>query len=187
MNKLCFLKEMMNPIVEKCLDKYGGGESYFTEIDAMIKSNPVLMSEYIQYITEKENIYNVIFSGEIGLKYFAMQLKQQIPSDINLFLLPGGLRPSQGNNVTVFLSKIFITYLSLLLSLNSIINLYFTFKSSKFIFLDDSYYSGKTLNAVSEFVKKGGGVIEKSYVFYDGSPVKTNVQSLYRYYDNLEN
>ena len=38
MNKLCFLKEMMNPIVEKCLDKYGGGESYFTEIDAMIKS-----------------------------------------------------------------------------------------------------------------------------------------------------
>ena len=92
MNKLCFLKEMMNPIVEKCLDKYGGGESYFTEIDAMIKSNPVLMSEYIQYITEKENIYNVILSGEIGLKYFAMQLKQQIPSDINLFLLPGGLR-----------------------------------------------------------------------------------------------
>ena len=68
MNKLCFLKEMMNPIVEKCLAKYGGGESYFTEIDAMIKANPVLMSEYIQYITEKENIYNVILSGEIGLK-----------------------------------------------------------------------------------------------------------------------
>ena len=82
----------MNPIVEKCLDKYGGGESYFTEIDAMIKANPVLMSEYIQYITEKENIYNVILSGEIGLKYFTMQLKHQILGDINLFLLPGGLR-----------------------------------------------------------------------------------------------
>lgn len=171
MNKLCFLKEMMNPIVEKCLDKYGGGESYFTEIDAMIKSNPVLMSEYIQYITEKENIYNVIFSGEIGLKYFAMQLKQQIPSDINLFLLPGGLR---------------LNPLKLCEVDNNILESR-TVLSSKFIFLDDSYYSGKTLNDVSEFVKKGGGVIEKSYVFYDGSPVKTNVQSLYRYYDNLEN
>ena len=171
MNKLCFLKKMMNPIVEKCLDKYGGGESYFTEIDAMIKSNPLLMSEYIQYITEKENIYNVILSGEIGLKYFAMQLKQQIPSDINLFLLPGGLRLNP--------SKLFEADNNILESR--------TVLSSKYIFLDDSYYSGKTLNAVSGFVKKSGGVIEKSYVFYDGSPVKATVQSLYRYYDNLEN
>ena len=153
------------------MDKYGGGESYFTEIDAMIKSNPVLMSEYIQYITEKENIYNVILSGEIGLKYFAMQLKHQISGDINLFLLPGGLRLNP--------SKLFEVD-------NNALKVQ-TVLPSKYIFLDDSYYSGKTLNAVSEFVKKGGGVIEKSYVFYDGSPVKTNAQSLYRYYDNLEN
>ena len=161
---------MMNPIVKKCLDKYGGGESYFTEIDAMIKSNPVLMSEYIQYITEKENIYNVILSGEIGLKYFAMQLKEQIPGDISLFLLPGGLRLNP--------SKLFEVG-------NNVLKVQ-TGSSTKYIFLDDSYYSGKTLNAVSTFVKKGRGVIEKSYVFYYGSPVKTNVQSLYRYYDNME-
>lgn len=170
MNKLSFLKEMMHPIVNECLNKYGGGESYFTEIDAMIKANPVLMSNYIQYIAEKENIYNVILSGEIGLKYFVMQLKHQIPGDINLFLLPGGLRLNP--------SKLFEVD-------NSILDVR-TVLSSKYIFLDDSYYSGKTLNAVSAFVKKGGGVIEKSYVFYDGSPIKANVQSLYRYYDNLE-
>ena len=170
MNKLCFLKEMMNPIVEKCLDIYGGGESYFTEIDAMIKANPVLMSEYIQYVTEKENIYNVILSGEIGLKYFAMQLKHQIPSDINLFLLPGGLRldTSKLNGINNNYKKIW------------------KITSSQYMFLDDSYYSGKTLNAVSEYVGRFGGIIQNSYVFYDGSPERTDVQSLYRYYDNLE-
>lgn len=169
MNKLCFLKEMMNPIVEKCLDRYGGGESYFTEIDAMIKSNPVLMSEYIQYITEKENIYNVILSGEIGLKYFAMQLKHQIPGDINLFLLPGGLRKDKTILENMLQDK------------NS-----YQLKQQKYLFLDDSYYSGKTLNTVSEYIHNIGNILQNTYVFYDGSPVKTNVKSLYRYYDNLE-
>ena len=171
MYKLDFLKEMMHLIVKECLGKYDGGESYFTEVDAMIKSNPVLMSEYIQYVTEKENIYNVILSGEIGLKYLAMQLKRQIPSDINLFLLPGGIRldPSKLNRIDNNYKKMW------------------KITSSRYVFLDDSYYSGKTLNDVSDFVKKSGGIIKKSYVFYDGAPKRTDVHSLYRYYDNFEN
>ena len=99
-----------------------------------------------------------------------MQLKHQIPSDINLFLLPGGLRldTSKLNGINNNYKKIW------------------KITSSQYMFLDDSYYSGKTLNAVSEYVGRFGGIIQNSYVFYDGSPERTDVQSLYRYYDNLE-
>lgn len=54
---------------------------------------------------------------------------------------------------------------------------------NKFIFLDDSYYSGKTARKVKAAVEDNGGEIVRTYVFYDGSPEKRDdVVSLYRYY-----
>ena len=161
---------MMYPIVNECIKKYGGGEAYFTEIDAMIKSNDILMSEYIQYITEKENIYNVILSGEIGMKYGYLWLSGHIPEHINLFVLPGGLRKNPNILDEIIKEE----------DCNC--------KEDTFLFLDDSYYSGRTLQAVNDYVQKAGCTLQNSYVFYDGSPLKNdNVYSLYRYYDNLEN
>ena len=52
------------------------------------------------------------------------------------------------------------------------------------IFIDDSYYSGKTAKKVDEFLHSRGTFIFKTYVFYDGCKDKcVDVESLYRYYD----
>lgn len=41
-----------------------------------------------------------------------------------------------------------------------------------FIFLDDSFNSGKTATKVKHAVLNNGGEIIKTYVFYDGSPIR---------------
>ena len=56
-------------------------------------------------------------------------------------------------------------------------------KDKKYIFLDDSYYSGKTQRAVRNEIERLGGKLVNTFVIYDGSVNKSeDVKSLYRYY-----
>ena len=56
------------------------------------------------------------------------------------------------------------------------------------IFIDDSFYSGKTHNKIETFLRSRGTKIYKTYVFYDGCKSEYNdVVSLYRYYDRISN
>lgn len=165
MSALIVLKVWMGLIVDKCLTEEGGGSSYFTKLDAEVKKQPDLLAEYMKYVTDRSGVYDVVVSGEIGDRYVELQHVGEIPGNINLFLLPGGLRKGS----TKLASKGYPREFS---------------QQKEFIFLDDSYYSGKTLNAVADYVRGAGGFIRHAYVFYDGSPVKNkNVSSLYRYYD----
>lgn len=161
MNQLDYLKHKMIPIVNQCLEKHGGGESYFDELDSLIKRDIELMITYLKYAIEKENIQYVLVSGEIGLILSKLINKKIIPIDINLICVNGGLRKgkeSVGTNLPLC-------------------------ESFKAIFFDDSYYSGKTARAVEKYIQKYGGSIAKNYVFYDGCHDKhEDVVSLYRYY-----
>lgn len=106
----------------------------------------------------------MIISGEIGEVYKNLWVNNKIPFNIKLHLLPCGLR----NNVEIKNTK------------NSNKSIY----NKELIFIDDSFYSGKTLNKVDEYVTKNRGLIKTAYVFYDGSLEKyDHVKSLYRYYD----
>lgn len=159
-----FLEVWMRLIVNKCLAEESGGKSYFTRLDAEVKKRPGLLAEYIKYVTDVAGIYNVVVSGEIGDRYAELQRVGEIPDNISLFLLPGGLRKDSAKLASKGCPR--------------------EFSQKEFIFLDDSYYSGKTLNAVADYVRGAGGFIRHAYMFYDGSPVKNkNVSSLYRYYD----
>ena len=56
--------------------------------------------------------------------------------------------------------------------------------NKKYIFLDDSFWSGKTRDVVQKYIEENNGIFLKSYVFYDGNKEKSqNVESFYRYYD----
>ena len=56
-------------------------------------------------------------------------------------------------------------------------------RNNKFVFLDDSYYSGKTQRAVKNEIERLGGKLVNTFVIYDGSVNKSDdVKSLYRYY-----
>lgn len=155
------LKQKMIPIVDQCLEKHGGGESYFDELDGMIKNDIDFMITYLKYAVSRECVKHVVVSGEIGLILSKLISKRIISMDINLICINGGLRkgeePSGGN-----------------------IPLCDSFKA---IFFDDSYYSGKTAMTVRNYIQKYGGIIMRNYVFYDGCVEKhDDVMSLYRYY-----
>lgn len=163
------LEYMMEPIVQDCLEKHTGGENYFTELDGMIKNNEVLMVLFLLYAVQDSGINDVILSGEIGIRYLKMYTEHKIPDYINLYIVNGGLR--KGNEVIGGITN----------NLDVIPN---NLECKPFIFLDDSYYSGKTMNKVNEFLCHRNAVILKTYVFYDGSKDSDyNVKSLYRYYD----
>jgi hypothetical protein len=49
MDQLNYLKQKMIPIVSQCLEKHGGGESYFDELDSLIKNDIELMITYLKY------------------------------------------------------------------------------------------------------------------------------------------
>jgi len=57
---------------------------------------------------------------------------------------------------------------------------------NKFIFIDDSFFLGRTRDAIKKEIEKWGGSLFKTIVGYDGSKDKDNsVTSLYRYYDHF--
>lgn len=161
MNQLNYLKKKMIPIVNRCLEKHGGGESYFDELDGLIKSDIELMITYLKYVVDTEKIRHIVVSGEIGCILSKLINNKIISMNVNLICMNGGLRKdieSVGTNIPLC-------------------------DSFEAIFFDDSYYSGKTARAVEEYIQKYGGIITKCYVFYDGCKDKHNdVISLYRYY-----
>ena len=164
MNQLNYLKQKMILIVQRCLEKHGGGESYFDELDGLVKNDIELMITYLKYAVEKEHVHHVVVSGEIGLILSKLINKKIIPMDVNIICLNGGLRKwkkTVGSNIPLC-------------------------ESFTVIFFDDSYYSGKTSKAVREYIQKYGGTIVKNYVFYDGCIEKNDdVESLYRYYEHV--
>lgn len=163
------LIHMMKPIVSECLTKHIGGENYFNELDGMIKGNETLLVLFLLYAVQDSGVYNVIMSGGIGLNYMHLQLQNKIPDYINLMVVNGGLR--KGKDIIGGIAS----------RCEVIPN---DFNRTKIIFIDDSFYSGKTFNKVESFVNSRNGEIVRTYVFYDGCKNKyEDVVSLYRYYN----
>lgn len=163
------LEYVIKPIVTECLTKHIGGENYFNELDGMIKDNETLLVLFLLYAVQDSGIYNVILSGGIGLKYMHLQLQNKIPDYINLMVVNGGLR--KGKEIIGGIAS----------RCEVIPN---DFNRSKTIFIDDSFYSGKTFHKVESFVNSRNGEIVRTYVFYDGCKNKyEDVVSLYRYYN----
>lgn len=155
-------------IMSFCLEKHKGGESYFTELDGLIKSNLDLISSFVMDVITKVNTVNVITSGEFGSKVFECYRDGLISCNVNLICLNGGLRkgntPEEKHKVYGFPERL----------------------SEPWVFIDDSYYSGKTLEQADWYMwfHENNATIKCAYVLYDGSPKKENyVESLVRYYD----
>lgn len=153
---------MKSKIFEKVnglLEQYIGGQIFFTELDKAVKFDRDVLEELV---AEAHNLgldhtFCTIASGEIGLAMHNLG----VPID---YLVPGGLRHDPSKiNLAPFADKI---------------------KGKRFIFIDDSYFSGKTVAVVKEEIERLGGIFTGTLVAYDGSKTKEeNVWSLYRYYD----
>lgn len=163
------MKHQMSQIVQKCIDSHGGGEEYFNELDDLIKNDEDFLMSYLTHISQL-SVKNIIVSGGIGYKIALLKHKYSwFLEGYNIEYVNGSLRkglPIQYSNWKLD-----------------------SYKNQPFIFVDDSYYSGKTLRIVRTYIEEVlGGYLQDSYVFYDGSEDNLDdVKSLYRYYDHFDN
>lgn len=152
------MKNQMFETVNKLLEQYIGGQIFFTELDKAVKFNKEILNELIDAVNKINPLAHTIASGEIGLAMHNLDI------DID-FLVAGGLRFDPTKiNLEPFAERI---------------------KGHTFIFIDDSYFSGRTALVVKEEIERLGGEWFGCYVAYDGSKSRDEkVYSLYRYYDH---
>lgn len=146
--------------VNKLLEQYIGGQIFFTELDKAVKFNKEILLQLVDAVKEKYPHCLTIASGEIGLSMHNL--------GVNIdYIVPGGLRfEPEKINLEPFAENI---------------------NNKLFVFIDDSYFSGKTALIVKEEIERLGGILLGSYVAYDGSKEKNEtVNSLYRYYDHYD-
>ena len=154
--------EKIMSTVNELLEKYIGGQVFFTELDKAVKFDVDILYDLIDAVHEKWGTENLILiaSGEVGLAFHNFGL----PVDI---IVPGGLRfdPSKINLAPYKQSIV----------------------GKDVVFVDDSYFSGRTLTVVHEAVEELGGHMIGAYVAYDGAKERDpSVMSLYRYYDHYD-
>lgn len=149
----------LDKVVRDMLETHQGGEIFFNHLDEAIRNNlPIIDSlmNLIPFIKDK----NIIVSGNFG-RFFVSYLNLIGLKVKTLICVQGGLR--LGNEVIFY-------------DIDMV-------KNKDFIFIDDSFYSGKTRNAIEKELNNYNSKISMTYVAYDGSiNFDKNVISLYRYY-----
>jgi len=141
--------------VNDCLEKYIGGEIFFDELDKAVKFDSNRLTELLALAKKEYPNVKYIASGEIALCMHNFK----IPVDI---IVQGSLRK---NTEPLDLSA-FVT------------------AGENYVFIDDSYFSGKTAFVIKEALAKCGCHMLGTVVIYDGCfTKKDDVKSIYRYYD----
>lgn len=157
------VKEMVS-IVNECLIQHEGGEKFFDAIDEKLRDDKVLINMMINKIKTNEEFDYVIVSGKFG-NVFIEYCNNYLDEDFSkrIIVVNGGLR--KGYDVMPFWNN-------------------FDMKKKKIIFIDDSFYLGRTRDKIKNAIEDNNGELICTYVFYDGSKVKDDkVHSFYRYYD----
>lgn len=154
------MENKMFETVNRLLEEYIGGQIFFSQLDAAVKFDKEILWELVDSVFSRFGECKTIASGEIALAMHNLGVHID-------FIVPGGLRFEPGKiNLVPFSDDI---------------------KGNKFVFIDDSFFSGKTQMVVKEEIERCGGIFLGSMVAYDGSKVKEkNVESLYRYYDHYD-
>ena len=158
------VKQKLDKIVSDLLDKYERGPLFFDALDERIKD--ISNEDMILYLVSGCKDKWVCSSGEFGQR------------------LEGLLEAGK------FKCKGLVTFSGKITSRGKQIEWWepedFDFKDKDFIYVDDSYFSGKTANKINDFLKERGSKITEIYVVYDGSlDRKPNVHSFFRYYGDV--
>lgn len=149
----------MKRIVKECLDRYVGGNKYFHELDDRIKFNRDIL--YAMHLATEGTIR--VLSGEFGRQF--VQMLKDIDQLYDFILVEGSPRKNEDVRIT---------------------KIDFTGGGNGVVFIDDTYFSGKTFFYCKGLVKGKYDIdIDHSLVAYDGSKHKRkDVRSFYRYFDH---
>lgn len=157
------LKQKIEDIVSDLLLKYKGGKEFFDALDDKIK-DVSLNKEIIRQLMKGKSNSHIISSGEFGDLLYKLwkagEFKCKSMVVVNGKILTGDL-------------PVFSWYPKE------------NIEDKEYIFIDDSYFSGKTATRINDFLKKFNSKIKYVQVVYDGSKKKNkDVKSFYRYWDS---
>ncbi len=152
-------------LVNDCLIEHEGGEKFFNAIDERLRNDNLLMAMILSRVLQNESFDYLIVSGTFGHVFKDFCIK------------------SFGENI----GKVIVTVNGGIRKGNIVGEIDKDFSNKNIVFIDDSFYLGRTRDKIKELVKSKGGNLICSYVFYDGSKNKDeNVHSFYRYYDHYK-
>lgn len=156
--------KLIDSLVRDMIEEHEGGEKFFDNLDKEVQSPPIV-EELISNIPSDQFVDYVIVSGKFGRFFSNYYSNVNRIVKYKVICVKGGLR--RGNMVDD------ISYLPL--------------KGKRVVFIDDSYYLGRTRDVIKEELAKNGATLIKTVVAYDGSKIKDkDVFSLFRYYDNYK-
>lgn len=148
----------LNNIVEQLIEQFVGGETYFDKLDETLRDPRNF--DIILHLFSTLNCTNVVMSGKFGYHILDLFDRGLIPVK-SLVVVNGGLRRGKVTSVEFRNFQ----------------------EGEKYVFVDDSFYKGRTRLKVAKFLKSINCEMTKTMVVYDGSPVKDEkVFSLYRYH-----
>jgi hypoxanthine-guanine phosphoribosyltransferase len=152
--------DKINKIVDELLKVYKGGEEYFDNLDEVIRKEE--NKDIILELFKGLQYGNVVVSGKFGKHIEQMFLKAEIDV-LNLIVINGGLREGNVREVKSYTSS--------------------DISNSYFVFIDDSFYKGRTREKINDYLKTYNSQIQQTRVVYDGSIEKDwTVGSYFRYH-----
>lgn len=159
------MTDNINYLVEECLIQHEGDEKFFDAIDEKLRNDKLLLTMMIGKVLELEPFDYMIVSGHFG-DVFKAFCQKNFDSELSasIIVTNGGLR--NDNEVVPFWEN-------------------YDIKNKKIVFIDDSFYLGRTRDKIKNAIESNQGKLLCTYVFYDGSKTKDpSVHSFYRYYDH---
>ena len=159
----------LNYKIAEILKQHEGGEEFFDALDAMVRGDMDILHTFLNFVYSEigdTEEYSLILSGQFGNAVMGICGAKLFENFFDVILVEGGLR--SGKTPTIFRQ---------------------TFVNTKFIMLDDSFYSGTTRDSIERSLKMidSQAEIVKTFVIYDGSKIKkNNIFSMFRYYDHYK-
>lgn len=154
----------IHSIVDECLRQHKGGEKFFDELDDILRNDTLLITMLIGKVLNYHFDY-IIVSGNFG-RLFKEYCIKNMPESLysKIIVVNGGLR--KGEKILEFWNE-------------------FNVENKDLVFLDDSFYLGRTRDSIKNAIEKHNGRLIKTFVFYDGSKFEdSSVDSFYNYFKN---
>ena len=159
----------LNEKIAEILRQHPEGEPFFDALDAMVRGDMDILHTFLNFVYSELDYtkeYSLILSGQFGNAIMSIYGVKLFDDFSDVILVEGVLR--SGKTPTIFRQN---------------------FTKTKFILLDDSFYSGTTKDAIERSLKMvdSQAKIVKTFVIYDGSKIKkNNLYSMFRYYDHYK-
>lgn len=157
----------LNEKIGVILKQHKEGEEFFNALDFIIKGDISILGDFLSFFMndagKRLNLEEtgLIVSGEFGNAIMTMYGDRLTKNFGEVIVTNGGIR--LGNEAAIFKDRLFC---------------------KNWIFIDDSYYLGRTKAGISVALRKirPDASLYETYVIYDGSMGRADkVKSMYRY------